>query len=257
MINIRVKARAFSLSLSQTQNSTPGFKLNPGLLQNLLPRHVQGATLCTGVRVCVRVSMLNISHCNRQGSDITNCTESSGREAVGREYTENDLSITLLMAVPDRGAGVVVGAHGASANASTIAMCETHSDGGLLGPEAGIWPRSAVSWLSRAVQLGLAVSELQSERRELRTWRRPRPTCSPLLASLLPLRHCRTSCKPQTRQCHGVDRRSWVFRGPCTSAGVDTGSAQGRHRRRPSARQLTTESTVVRPARSAVPSRPE
>jgi hypothetical protein len=179
---------------------------------NPVSAQVCGVCAC----VCVRVSMLNIGHCNRQRSDITNCTERSGREAVGREYTENDLSITLLMAIHDGGAGVVVGAHGASASASTIAMCETHSDGGLFGPEARIWPRSAVFCLSRAVQLGLAVSELQSERRERRTWRRPRPTCSLtpfprlppgllvrlrlLRASLLPLRHCRTFCKPQTRR---------------------------------------------------------
>jgi hypothetical protein len=97
---------------TQEQTSTPGFKLTPGLLQ-LSPRHVQGAPLsgvCVRqyVCVCVCVSMLNIGHCNCQPSDITNCTERSRREAAGREYTENDLSITFLMAISDGGAGVVV-----------------------------------------------------------------------------------------------------------------------------------------------------
>jgi hypothetical protein len=84
-----------------------------------------------------------------------------------------------MMAISDGGAGVVVcaRAHGVSASASTIAMCETRSDGALLGPEARIisWPRSGVNWLSRAPsrpRLGqaVAVSEPQFERRKIRTW---------------------------------------------------------------------------------------
>jgi hypothetical protein len=131
------------------------------------------------VCVCVCVSMLNNGHCNCQPCDITNCTERSGREAAGREYTESDLSITFLMAISDGGAGVVVcaRAHGVSASASTIDTCKTRSDGALLGPEARIWPRSGVTWLSRApcssrprLSLAVAVSEPQSERREIRTW---------------------------------------------------------------------------------------
>jgi hypothetical protein len=183
MINIRVKARSHTHTHTHTHKYKFQHLASNSLRDFLNSRHVTFREHPCQVRVCVCVcvcvSMLNIGHCNCQPSDITNCTERSGREAAGREYTENDLSITSLMAISDGGAGVVVcaRAHGVSASASTIAMCETRSDGALLGPEARIisWPRSGVNWLSRAPsrpRLGqaVAVSEPQFERRRIRTW---------------------------------------------------------------------------------------
>ncbi len=111
--------------------------------------------------------------------------------------------------------------------------------------------------------LAVAVAELQSERCELRTWRRPRPACSPPpppraraapAAAPVPreTRHVLQAANKTTRR-----EKSLVFqsiRAPL--AGVDKGSAQGRHRRRSSARQLATESTVKSAPPQWTPSSP-
>ena len=156
LIDIRVKARSHTHTHTHTHKYKFQHLASNSLRDFLNSRHVtfreHPCQVCVCVCVCVCVSMLNIGHCNCQPSDITNCTERSRREAAGRDYTENDLSITFLMAISDGGAGVVVcaRAHGVSASASIIAMCKTRSDGALLGPEARIWPRSGVTWLSCA-----------------------------------------------------------------------------------------------------------
>jgi hypothetical protein len=179
MINIRAKVRSHTDTHTHASTNFNTWLQTHSGTSSTLATSRSGSTPVRCVCVCVCVSMLNNGHCNCQPCDITNCTERSGREAAGREYTESDLSITFLMAISDGGAGVVVcaRAHGVSASASTIDTCKTRSDGALLGPEARIWPRSGVTWLSRApcssrprLSLAVAVSEPQSERREIRTW---------------------------------------------------------------------------------------